>query len=259
MALLALIMPLLFVAIPSALYFRSRDEARRRWLPRQQGTTHVGDQNYRGAEVPRMVADGPPALVHVTAVLCWIFGVAFLPGLAATLIGLLAMGIGVVGIPGLIASARLFRLGGPLLRGEPEAAKTAREVSRYVRWLNYVVLAVSSVFGAAGVWEFASRGRLSGDTSGMLVLAGFTVFYAAMSLVHARLLDRSAAEIEADQARRAEQLGAENAAALGVAPDEYAWRDEGTGVRLTPEESPGSAAEEYEVPAAEGDVRRERR
>ena len=259
MALLALIMPLLFVAIPSALYFRSRDEARRRWLPRQQGTTHVGDQNYRGAEVPRMVADGPPALVHVTAVLCWIFGVAFLPGLAATLIGLLAMGIGVVGIPGLIASARLFRLGGPLLRGEPEAAKTAREVSRYVRWLNYVVLAVSSVFGAAGVWEWSSRGRLSGDTQGMLVLAGFTVFYAAMSLVHARLLDRSAAEIEADQARRAEQLGAENAAALGVAPDEYAWRDEGTGVRLTPEESPGSAAEEYEVPAAEGDVRRERR
>lgn len=216
MALLALIMPLLFVVIPTALYFRSREEARRRWLPRQQGTTHVGDQNYRGAEVPRMVANGPPALVHVTAVLCWIFGVAFLPGLAATLIGLLAMGIGVVGIPGLIAAARLFRLGGPLLRGEPEAAKTAREVSRYVRWLNYVVLAVTSVFGAAGLWEYVSRGRLSGDSAGMLMMAGGTVFYAVMSLIHARLLERSAAEIEADQARRAAQRGDDDAAVTGV-------------------------------------------
>ena len=98
-----------------------------------------------------MWADGPPALVHVTAVLCWIFGVAFLPGLAATLIGLLAMGIGVVGIPGLIAAARLFRLGGPLLRGEPQAAKTAREVSRYVRWLYFVVLAVPAVFGLSPI------------------------------------------------------------------------------------------------------------
>lgn len=259
MALLALIMPLLFVGIPTALYFRSREEARRRWLPRQEGTTHVGDQNYRGAEVPRMVANGPPALVHATAVLCWIFGVAFLPGLAATLIGLLAAGIGVVGIPGLIASARLFRLGGPLLRGEPEAAKTAREVSRYVRWLNYVVLAISSVFGAAGVWEFFSRGRLSGDTGGMLVMVGGTVFYAVMSLIHAKLLEWSAAEIESDQARRAALRGEENAVALRVAPDEVAWREEGTGVRLAPEETPDSTVEAHEVMAAEADVRREGR
>lgn len=259
MALLALIMPLLFVAIPTALYFRSRDEARRRWLPRQQGTTHVGDQNYRGAEVPRMVADGPPARVHVTAVLCWIFGVAFLPGLVATLVGLLAAGIGVVGIPGLIAAARLFRLGGPLLRGEPEAAKTAREVSRYVRWLNYVVLAIASVFGAAGLWEYVSRGRLTGDSVGMLMLAGGTVFYAVMSLIHARLLDGSADEIEADQAQRAAQRGADNAAALGVAPESVAGLDGFTGVRLAPEEAPTDAVDAYEVLAAQGDARRERR
>lgn len=255
MALLALIMPLLFVAIPTALYFRSRDEARRRWLPRQQGTTHVGDQNYRGAEVPRMVADGPPALVHVTAVLCWIFGVAFLPGLAATLIGLLAAGIGVVGIPGLVAAARLFRLGGPLLRGEPEAAKTAREVSRYVRWLNYVVLAVTSMFGAAGAWEFFSRGRMSGDTQGMIVMAAFTAFYAVMSLVHARLLDRSAAEIEADQARRV----AERPAVAGVAAGEEALPEALTGVRVALEEAPAAPLEAHEVLAAQGDLRREGR
>lgn len=256
MSLLLLLMPVLFVAIPTALYFRSREEARRRWLPRQQGTTHVGDQNYRGAEVPRMVASGPPAVVHVTAVLCWIFGVAFLPGLAATLIGLLAMGIGVVGVPGLIAAARLFRLGGPLLRGEPEAARTAREVSRYVRWLNYVVLAIASVCGAAGLWEYLSRGRLSGDTSGMLAMVGGTVFYAAMSLIHARLLDRSAAEIEADQAQRAARRGEENAAALGVAPEADAGLDGFTGVRVAPEEAAEGAAEEYEALAAEGDARR---
>lgn len=256
MALFALIMPLLFVVIPTALYFRSREEARRRWLPRQRGTTHVGDQNYRGAEVPHMVADGPPGVVHVTAVLCWVFGVAFLPGLAVTLFGLLAMGIGVVGIPGLIAAARLFRLGGPLLRGEPEAAVTARELSRYVRWLNYVVLAITSLFGAVGLWESFSRGRLSGDTGGMLVMAGGTVFYAVMSLIHAELLERSAAEIEADQARRAALRGEENAVALGVAPDAFAWREEGTGVRLAPEEAPAGAVEEHEVLAAEGDGRR---
>lgn len=243
--LLVLLMPLLFVAVPSALWLRSRAEARRRWLPRQQGTTHVGDENYRGAEVPRMVADGPPALVHVTAVMSWIFGVAFLPGLAATLIGLLAMGIGVVGIPGLVAAARLFRLGGPLLRGEPEAAKTAREVGRYVRWLNYVVLPIASVFGAAGVWEWSSRGRLSGDTRGMLVLVGFTMFYAVMSLVHARLLDRSAAQIDEEQARRAAQRREANAAV--------------TGVRVALDDDPMHAFEAHEVPAAEGDLRREGR
>jgi hypothetical protein len=72
-------------------------------------------------------------------------------------------------------------------------------------------------------------------------------------------LERSAAEIESDQARRAALRGEENAAALRVASDEVAWREEGTGVRLAPEETPDSTAEAYEVMAAEADVRREGR
>ncbi|MFO0625919.1 MAG: hypothetical protein U0325_09915 [Polyangiales bacterium] len=257
MSLLLLLMPVLFVAVPAALWFRSRDEARRRWLPRQQGTTHVGDQNYRGAEVPRMVADGPPPLVHVAAVMCWIFGVAFLPGLAMTLVGLLAMGIGVVGIPGLIAAARLFRLGGPLLRGEPEAAQQARDAGRYVRWLNYVVLAIASMFGAAGLWEWASRGRMSGDVRGVMAMVGFTVFYAVVSLVHARLLDRAADHIDADQAQRAAQRGEAPAAASGEAGDELP--EARTGVRVASDEGLGFDAEAQEVSAAsagEGQARR---
>lgn len=218
MAIFLLLMPLLFVGMPAALWFRSRDEARRRWLPHQEGTTRLGDDNYRGAEVARMVADGPPRLVHVTAVMCWILGAAIVPGGLMSLLGLMVMGVGAVGIPGLIAAARLLRLGGPLLRGEPEAAERARSAARFIEVLNGVVLLLSG--GVAGVmaWSLLARGRLQGDAQGVVAMAAFTAFYAVVSLVHARMLRRCAALIDVEQGRRAERAGVR----LDVAAPMYA-------------------------------------
>ncbi|MEZ4390340.1 MAG: hypothetical protein R3A48_04530 [Polyangiales bacterium] len=207
MAILLLFMPLLFVGMPAALWFRSRDEARRRWLPRQEGTTRLGDDNYRGAEVPRLVADGPPRLVHVTAVMCWVLGAAIVPGGLMSLLGLLVMGVGAVGIPGLIAAARLLRLGGPLLRGEPEAAERARSAARFIEVLNAVVLLVTGVFSGVAAWRFLQSGHITGDAQGVVAMAAFTALYAVVSLVHARMLRRCAALIDAEQVRRAEQGG----------------------------------------------------
>lgn len=200
-------MPLLFVGMPAALWFRSRDEARRRWLPHQDGTTRLGDDNYRGAEVPRLVADGPPRLVHVTAVMCWILGAAIVPGGLMSMLGLLVMGVGAVGIPGLIAAARLLRLGGPLLRGEPEAAERARSAARFIEVLNTVVLLVTGVFTGVAFWRILGTGRLTGDSRGMAAMAAFTALYAVVSLVHARMLRRCATLIDAEHARRVEQAG----------------------------------------------------
>ena len=140
----------LFVVVPVVRYFLNVGEARRRWRPRAAGVVAVGDGGYRGAEVAALEALGPPAHVHVTAVMCWALGMAFLPGLFAGLYGLI-VGIGVISIPGLILAARLFRLGGPLLRGEAEAAPKARAAARYARVLNYIVLGLAGLVGLTAV------------------------------------------------------------------------------------------------------------
>ena len=130
----------LFVGVPATLYLANREEARRRWRPRPMETVAVGDGGYRGAEVTRREALGPPAHVHLTAVMCWGLGMAFVPGLLAGLYGLFFLWVGLVSVPGLVLAVRLLRLGGPLLRGEAEAAPRARSAARFARVLNDVVL-----------------------------------------------------------------------------------------------------------------------
>jgi hypothetical protein len=193
----------LFVLVPVVRYFLNVGEARRRWRPRAAGVVAVGDGGYRGAEVAALEALGPPAHVHVTAVMCWVLGVAFLPGLLVGLYGLI-VGVGVISIPGLILAARLFRLGGPLLRGEAEAVPKARAAARFARGLNYVVLGLAGLVGLTALpVQF-----LEGDThDAWAIVAGLCpiVVYAAISLLHARLLDRSAETLEAElEAQRVE-------------------------------------------------------
>lgn len=240
MAIFVLLLPLLFVGVPTALWLRSRDEARRRWLPRQAGTTRVGDDNYRGAEVPRLVASGPPPLVHVTAVMCWILGVAVFPSALFVLLGLLMMGVGVVGIPGLVAAWRLLMLGGPLLRGEPEAADRARQVARYVEVLNVIILSIIAMTALGVGWSAIGSGRVDRSMLSVAVTGALTAIYAAVSLVHVRMLRRSAAAIDADHARRAEQR-APSAGVRVAAPE----RDEAVGVDV------------MYIPAAQANSRRE--
>lgn len=204
-ALTLAMMVALFVGAPTAMWLRHRDLARRRWLPRVAGTAHIGDGTYRGADVPRMVADGPPRELHVTAMLCWILGTMFVPGLFGGLLGLLVMGIGLVSVPGLILAAKLFFLGGPLLQGDPEAAEKARAAAQFARLLNVVVLVVVGIAVALQVPDLLRRGLQSGDR---LTFLGFTLFvavYAGVSLVHASMLDRAADHIDAEALRRAER------------------------------------------------------
>jgi hypothetical protein len=208
----------LFVGVPATLYLSNREEARRRWRPRPMELVAVGDGSYRGAEVTRLEALGPPAHVHLTAVMCWVLGMAFVPGLLAGLYGFFFLWVGLVSVPGLVLAMRLLRLGGPLLRGEAEAVPKARAAARFARGLNYVVLGlVAALTLAYAPW----RPRI-GDPPVPWVLGGLAsiALYAAISLLHARLLDRSAGSVEAEvQARLVEAAGVRVAVAASPAED----------------------------------------
>jgi hypothetical protein len=87
-----------------------------------------------------------PALVRLAAFSCFLFGQMFVPGLLVGAFGLLAGGIGMVSIPGLITAAKLYRAGLALLRREPRAAWfAARNAAAWALWLNGTVFALSMV------------------------------------------------------------------------------------------------------------------
>lgn len=166
----------------------------REWAPQQVGTRRLDAGSYREAEVPVYGEAGAPRAVRVAAVGSWVLGTMFVPGLLLGLIGLFAAGIGLVSVPGLVLAARLFQLGTPLLRGDAEAAPRARAAARYAVVLNIFVLIASLIAGA-----FVMPGLLrgSGDASASLAMIVGVMAYAALSLVHARLLDKSADAIDA--------------------------------------------------------------
>lgn len=213
---------LLIVVVPFAMWFSTAPSARDRWLPHVVGTESVGRGQFREAVVPRLRADGPPGVVRAAAVGSWALGAMFIPGLGAGLFGLLLMGLGLVSVPGLILAARLFLLGAPLLRAEPEAAVKARALARFARVLNYVVLGLCGVAVATMVPDVMRRG-FRGDAPGFLALVLAVVTYAGLSLGHAWLLVRSAEAIEAQHAPSDAALsGLRIAATTGDLPAEEA-------------------------------------
>lgn len=192
MVILVLLMMVgLFVGVPTAMWLTTLPDAERRWQPHQIGTQHVGGGSYRDTEVPRFSDSGPPRVVHVAAMLSWILGTMFVPGILAGLVGLLAAGIGAVSIPGLILAWRLFFLGAPLLRGDPDAPARARSAATFARTLNAVVL---TICGIAALTQLPAlfRGGQSNDAGGVVMFAAAVAFYAGVSIVHARLLDHAA-------------------------------------------------------------------
>lgn len=197
----------LFVGGPIAMWRKTLREARDRWLPRPVGVEHVGAGAFREANLQRLAAEGAPGVVHAAAIGCWILGAAFVPGLLSGLIGLLAGGVGLVAIPGLVLAWKLFFLGAPLLRGEPGAAARATDAAVFARMLNYVVLGLSAVATTLIGVLMGERGVRSGDLAATLGVVLSIAFYASVSLVHARLLVRAAEAIDAEQARRAELTG----------------------------------------------------
>ncbi len=189
----------LFVGVPVAKWRAARRDALGLWTPHATASEQVGD-GYRGAPVTRMVADGPPRVVQVTAVLSWVLGTMFVPGLLGGLVGLIAMGFGLLSVPGLVLAWRNFKLGEPLMRGDFEAIDRARGNAGFTVALNAVVLTMSAIGTAIYGAKLAHGDRY--DAPGWLALWIFTALYALVSLGHASLLERSAKAIEAEQVRR---------------------------------------------------------
>lgn len=185
---------LLVLVVPTALWFGTRDEASELWPPRVVGTEDVGRGEFREAHVPTLRAE-IPGVVRAAAIGSWVLGCMFVPGLLLGLVGLVVMGLGLVSVPGLVLAARLFLLGKPLLRGEPEAAPKARSAARFAVILNAFVLALCGVGLAVTLSDVARHGfRAEG---GMVLMVLAVVAYAGLSLGHAALLRRAADAIEA--------------------------------------------------------------
>lgn len=134
------------------------------------------------SEMKAVRSDGPPTLIRFTAWTCFLFGQMFLPGLLLGLFGLVMFGLGVVSIPGLVLAWKLFRLGGAILRREPEAAGRARDLAMFTVVLNIVV-----VIACGLVALVVTRG-------GFIALA--VLPYALLSFAHASLLHVAAHRLD---------------------------------------------------------------
>src|SRR4051812_23268921 len=92
-------------AIP---FLITRSRWRWRWREVETGQVPVmtgEDSPYRaGGTVPTHLGDAPRS-VQLAAFTCFLFGQMFVPGLLTGIFGLLAFGIGLVSIPGLITAA----------------------------------------------------------------------------------------------------------------------------------------------------------
>ncbi len=102
---------------------------------------------YRAAgDVPRYLHEAP-RLIRWTAFSCFLFGQMFVPGLVMGVFGILAGGLGVESIPGLITAAKIYRAGFSLLRRDPRvAAMRARDAAAWSMWLNGILFVFSLAF-----------------------------------------------------------------------------------------------------------------
>lgn len=220
--LLLLTWAFLFVGIPSMMWTSALEEARPRWTPRVVERERVGGGAFRGVTLARFAVEGPPRVVHLAAMGCWILGMAFIPGAIAGLAGVFFMGIGLVSIPGLVLAARLFRLGAPLLRGDLDAPQRARDAAFFARVLNYIVLTICAAGLGLSAW-LSRHGNNSRDASTAFAFSTLVALYACVSLVHARLLDRAAAEVDDELTAR---LAARSGVRVDVQADEHPAAEE---------------------------------
>src|SRR6185312_5273478 len=115
-------------------------ETRWRWRWREIEAGRVAADRgapgvYRAAgDVPRYLHEAP-RLIRWTAFSCFLFGQMFVPGLVVGLFGILAGGVGVVSVPGLITAAKIYRAGFALLRRDPRlAVHRVRDAASWSLW-----------------------------------------------------------------------------------------------------------------------------
>lgn len=140
-----------------------------------------------------------PSIVRWAAISCFFFGQMFVPGLLLGLIGLVAMGVGLISIPGPIVAARLWAAGIHLLKGTPEAIGKARSAARWSVQLNSLI---SVVCIAGGVFTGVAYLRTSyyerEDLGALLVVLALTQAYAIGSFAQAALIARATHDLVSD-------------------------------------------------------------
>ncbi|PRQ04894.1 hypothetical protein ENSA5_04720 [Enhygromyxa salina] len=139
---------------------------------------------------PVLVQRRAPKTIRETALWSIYMGQMSLPGGLLGLFGLMACGIGLVSIPGMILAVRIWRLGYAMLRRDPGAEAEARKLHRFAVILNVATLAIAAVLVALGGWEVAG-------------LSLVMVVYAAISFLHAAAMLRCAELLAADTRLRA--------------------------------------------------------
>lgn len=182
-----------FVVLPAVTYLHHEAKNRLRWRRREVVPVpeEVAGGPFRddGPADPRRARDyvaehrGAPTSVKVTVVVSLVLGHMFIPGLFSGLFGLVFYGIGVISIPGLILSVRIYKNAFAILRCDPNAAKEARELRTFALTLNVVVLCVVTLLGLAA--------------PELIGLVAFTAVYACISILHAEALGAAANAIDA--------------------------------------------------------------
>lgn len=197
-----------FVAIPAITFINYERTHRHRWRRFEHvlvpATAHTPFREvdpttpWHAYTIER---HGAPNWVKVVVVTSLVLGHMFLPGLVMGLFGLMAMGIGLVSIPGLVLAARIYANAFAILRNDPLAATEARALRIFAWVLNVVVIIVA--------------GGLVVATPELWALSTFMMGYAMISLLHAEALGWVASAI--DRAHR--EVEAEGASASARSPD----------------------------------------
>jgi hypothetical protein len=163
-------------------------ERRWRWRWREVATGEMdafadGGGAYRAGGTVPVFLERAPATVRAAAFTSLLFGQMFVPGLLLGAIGLLAGGVGLVSIPGLITAAKLYRAGINLLKRQPrEAYFGARNAAVWALWLNTIVFACSILIAVTPLHP-------RGDEGWMLM--AFVDGYGLLSILQALLVLRA--------------------------------------------------------------------
>ena len=177
-----------FSALPTLLLvvLQRRNGARWAFAPAPgadgaEGYRHGSDEERlrRRGRIPRVL---PPRVVVLTCWMSFALGQMFLPGLVLGVVGLFAAGLGVVSIPGLMLAWNQFAPAVALYVRDRRGPSMARSVAKYTVLLNALVM----LFSLAAL-SFAEH---------LTPVLAATLSYAALSLAHAHLLERSARALE---------------------------------------------------------------
>ncbi len=165
-------------------YLREEAKSRAVWQAFPKAAEVLETSAYRsGGAVHTSHLERAPGVVRAAAATCFVMGAMFLPGLAWGLFGLIAMGAGLLSIPGLIIAAWLWMVGFKLLRGDPTGAVSAARAAAVSFYFN-VLLILGSAFAAA----------LAGEEA-VIALAALVGSYAMVSILQAGLMAAAAREV----------------------------------------------------------------